>query len=119
MHVMPPPNLCFAALPAKIDDSTVHVMRKVTQSHVQVLDEDSHFLDRLEVFAQLLKGRNIDSSGVASASEARFRTGLLDFLLHAAQYLLGSTDLGQVPFKFWDETIRLREGKHPLQILAF
>lgn len=71
-NFMPPPNFALSKFPAQIDDSSIQQVRKVAEPHIDILDEHAHFLDNLEVLADLLQCSDIGGTGEASPAELSF-----------------------------------------------
>ena len=56
---MPPANFLFSELPAEIDHSSVTKVGEVTEAEIQVLHQDPELLNRLKIYADLLKARDV------------------------------------------------------------
>ena len=56
---VPPFDLCFAVFPAEKDDTAISKMGEVAETEINVLDENAHFLDGLEIGTDLVQARYI------------------------------------------------------------
>jgi hypothetical protein len=51
---MPPLDFRLAILPTEKHDTAVSKMRKIAEAEIDIFDKDAHFLDGLEVCADLV-----------------------------------------------------------------
>lgn len=114
---MPPFDFLFAELPAEKDDAAVSKMGKIAKPHLEVFHEDTHFLDGVQVGADLLQARYIERTDGTSASILGPGAGFPNILFRSSQYGLGLSDRRQSGIQLRDQVIRLRQGKEAVMFL--
>jgi hypothetical protein len=67
--LVPPAYFFLAELPAQIDDSTIADMRKIAQSKIDIFDDDSQFVDCMEVRADVLEALDVMDANRRSPPE--------------------------------------------------
>ena len=67
---MPPAYIFLAELPAQIDDSTITDMREIAQPKIDIFDDDSQFMNRMEVGADVLEALDVMDANRRTAPKA-------------------------------------------------
>lgn len=78
---MPPANVRFSELPAEVHNPPFFHVGEIAKAHVDILDQDSQLLDRMEVPADLFQRADIVRAGWRPAAEGGFGAGLGDGVL--------------------------------------
>ena len=89
---MPPFYFLFPELPAEEYNATITEVREVAKPHVQIFDEDPHFLNGLEVGADLMEARNVQRAYSTSPAIRRLSAGFSDVIHGSGQHRLGLAD---------------------------
>jgi hypothetical protein len=119
VDLVPPADLVFAKLPAKVHDPTLEEMGKIAQAHLQIFDQHAHVLNGPEVIADFFKGSDIVDAGVAPAPELRFCSGFFDLVFDANEDGFSLPYSLQMLFEVGDEPVGLGERENALQVLSF
>ena len=115
---MPPFYFLFPELPAEEYNATITEVREVAKPHVQIFDEDPHFLNGLEVGADLMEARNVQRAYPASAAIRRLSARFSNIVHRTGQYSLGLADGGKSGVQLRDQVIGLRQSKKPAMFLV-
>jgi hypothetical protein len=108
---MPPTDLFFAELPAQIDNPAVPEMGKVAEPEVDIFHNNTQFMTRAEIRADVLKALDVMGTDRCAASVVGIGRGFLHFLASLKQDTFPLLDSGQMGLELRDQLICFKERK--------